>query len=165
MLKYELSNVVIRFERNLSMKGVFFAGERKYCFNNFSQRMNVFTFWKMIAVAGIVQQYFRYYHAMVCVLHLLHLITYEWISCSKIFWQQECIPVGWVPAARWPYAWVCDGGSPQRNQKKKSKNFFKKKSRKKKKNNFWGGNATPMPPYHPLPTQDHTSQISHTPQE
>ena len=38
-------------------------------------REYVFTFWKIIAVAGIVQQCFRFYRDIVCVLHLLHLIT------------------------------------------------------------------------------------------
>ena len=31
-------------------------------------------------------------------------------STEKNKFKQECIPVGCVPAAHWPYAWVCFGG-------------------------------------------------------
>ena len=64
---------------------------------------------------------------------------------SEISVKQECIPVGCVLAARWPYAWVCFRGAGGVSPKKS----------KKKKN--WGGGATPRtttppdhnPPEHP----------------
>ena len=48
--------------------------------------------------------------------------------------KQECIPLGCVPAARWPYAWVnFGGGGIPKNIKNQYKKKIKKKIKKLKK--------------------------------
>ena len=52
----------------------------------------------------------------------LHFLT----VFGKNYAKQECIPVGCVPAARWPYARVCFPGDAKKKSKQKSKKIQKK---------------------------------------
>ena len=118
-----ISNTELAFKMNFFLAGIIYNFCRMY-------------FWIGVFVA-------KNYISCLKIIHLSGLgCTDLHLSCNS---KQERIPVGCVPAARWPYAWVCFGGGVPKEIKKKT---IKKK---------FGGMGVPSPTRtrHPPPRSRH----------
>ena len=74
------------------------------------QRKNVFQFWNL-EEGHVMKKHTCIRYFFINWVGMLKIWAWKILSyCANNPWELECIPVGCVPAARRPYAWVCFPG-------------------------------------------------------